>query len=252
MLRTEQREGVLIATLSRPPVNALNGELVSRMAATLKAAIADETIRVVHWRAEGRVFCAGADLALMRKCFQTADGPGEMMEVVRQMQDLFASVEAAPVLSIAELGGTTVGGGLEFALACDLRIAAQDARIGLTEASLGLLPGAGGTQRLTRLCGRGIATRLILGAEVVEGVEAERLGVVNWALPREQLAEFAAATALRLAGVPRVTIAANKSCIALGLLPGEAGFTQELTCTRQLYEDAEIRRRVGAFLDKTK
>jgi len=251
MLKTEQRDGVLVATLSRPPVNALNGELVSRMAATLDAAIADPSIRVVHWRAEGKVFCAGADLALMRKCFQTADGPEEMMAVVRQMQDLFAAVEAAPLLSIAELGGTTVGGGLEFALSCDLRIAAQEAKIGLTEASLGLLPGAGGTQRLTRLCGRGIASRLILGAEVVDGAEAERLGVVNWAVPRQELAEFAASAAARFARAPRVTIAANKRCIALAAQPGQAGFAEELTQTRQLYDDAEIRRRVGAFLDKS-
>jgi len=251
MLKTERQGGIIIATLSRPPVNALNDELVRRIEETLDEAVADKTIRVLLWRSEGKVFCAGADLALMRNCFQTPDGPDAMMVVVRRMQALFARLESAPILSIAELSGSTLGGGFEFALACDLRIAAQEAKMGLTEASLGLLPGAGGTQRLTRLCGHGIATRLIVGAEVVDGIAAERLGLVHWAVPRNGLAEFAADVAGRFAKIPRATVAANKRCIALAGQPGDAGFAEELTSTRQLYDDVEIRRRVSAFLDKT-
>jgi enoyl-CoA hydratase/carnithine racemase len=250
MLKTERRDGIIIATLSRPPVNALNDELVGRIEATLDEAVADEAIRVLHWRSEGKLFCAGADLALMRACFQTPDGPDTMMKVVRRMQALFARLESAPVLSIAELPGAALGGGFELALACDLRIAALEAKVGLPEARLGLLPGAGGTQRLTRLCGRGVATRLIVGAEVLDGAAAERLGLIHWAVPRADLGEFAAGVAERFAQIPRVTVAANKRCIALAVEPGDAGFAEELAGTRRLYDEPEIRRRVAAFLDK--
>jgi enoyl-CoA hydratase/carnithine racemase len=201
-------------------------------------------------RSEGTLFCAGADLALMRACFETPEGPDTMMVVVRRMQALFSRLDSAPVVSIAEMPGAALGGGFELALACDLRIAALEAKVGLPEARLGLLPGAGGTQRLTRLCGRAVATRLILGAEVLDGAAAERLGLVHWAVPRTELAQFAAGVAERFAKVPRTTVAANKRCIALAGQPGEAGFAEELAGTRRLYDEPEIRRRVGAFLDK--
>jgi enoyl-CoA hydratase/carnithine racemase len=91
---------------------------------------------------------------------------------------------------------------------------------------------------------------LILGAEVLDGAAAERLGLVHWAVPRTELAQFAAGVAERFAKVPRTTVAANKRCIALAGQPGEAGFAEELAGTRRLYDEPEIRRRVGAFLDK--
>jgi len=251
MLNTERRGGVLVATLFRPPVNALNDELVGRLEAALDEAVADDAISVLHWRSEAKAFCGGADLALMRACFATPDGPDAMMVVVRRMQALFARIEAAPVVSIAEIAGAAMGGGFELALACDLRIAAIEAKIGLPEARLGLLPGAGGTQRLTRLCGRAVATRLILGAEVLDGAAAERLGLVHWATPRAALAGFAADVAERFARIPRAALAANKRCIALAGEPGEAGFAEELAGTRRLYGDLETRRRVAAFLDKS-
>ena len=89
---------------------------------------------------------------------------------------------------LAEIGGAAMGGGFELALACDLRIAANEAKVGLPEVRLGLIPGAGGTQRLTRLCGPALANRLILGAEVLDGATAAALGVVHWSAPRAELA----------------------------------------------------------------
>ena len=122
--------------------------------------------RVLLIRSSLRIFSAGADLKLMRDCFATEDGPGRMIETVRRMQRLFDRIEALPQVVVAEIGGAAHGGGFELALACDLRVAAESARLGLPEARLGLLPGAGGTQRLSRLAGPGVARRLILMAEV--------------------------------------------------------------------------------------
>lgn len=248
VLTTERCGRVLVVTLARPPVNALNDELIAALDAAVDEACADDTLAVLHLRSEQRVFCAGADLALMRHSLATPQGPQAMTDVVQRMQRLFMRLETAPLVTLAEIGGAALGGGLEMALACDLRVAALDARLGLPEASLGLVPGAGGTQRLTRLCGPGVAKRLILGAEVIDGAQAERLGLVQWARPGAELAACASELAAACAGSPKAALAASKRCIAAASEAQRDGYAEELRETRLLYEDAETRRRVSDFL----
>jgi enoyl-CoA hydratase len=250
MLSVERIGRVAVATLSRPPVNALNDEMLDRLDAVLDEVAADEEVSVLHIRGDQRVFCAGADLALMRTCFATREGADVMVEVVRRMQRLFERIEAAPLVTLAEIGGAALGGGLELALACDLRVAAVEATLGLPEVRLGLVPGAGGTQRLTRLCGRGIASRLILGGEIIDGALAERLGIVQWAQPRERLEEWTRELAARFAGAPRAALAANKRCMAAANSLGREGYAEELANSRRLYNHPETRRRVSEFLSR--
>jgi len=248
MVSTRQVGRVLVATLSRPPVNALDDKLIAELDAVVERAVQDDEVAVLHLRSDQRAFSAGADLALIEACFATPQGPEAMTEVVRHMQRLYWRLESAPLVTLAEIGTTALGGGLELALACDLRVAALEARLGLTEARLGLLPGAGGTQRLTRLCGPGLAKRLILGAEVIDGAEAERLGLVQWARPRDQLAAFASEVAARYAAMPKAALAANKRCIAAATDPERDGYADEISETRTLYDHAETRRKVSDFL----
>jgi len=250
MVLTEQIGRVLVATLSRPPVNALDDKLIAELDAVVERAIQDDDVAVLHLRSDQRVFSAGADLALIEACFATPQGPDAMTDVVRHMQRLYWRLESAPLVTLAEIGTTALGGGLELALACDLRVAALDARLGLPEARLGLLPGGGGTQRLTRLCGPGLAKRLIFGAEVIDGAEAERLGLVQWARPRDQLAAFASEIAARYAAMPKAALAANKRCIAAATDPARDGYADEISETRALYDHAETRRKVSDFLAK--
>jgi enoyl-CoA hydratase len=250
MLSLERIGCVAVATLSRPPVNALNGEILDRLVAVLDEVVADEEVSVLHIRSNQKAFCAGADLALMRSCFATPEGTDVMVEVVRRMQRVFERIEAAPLVTLAEIGGAALGGGLELALACDLRVAALEATLGLPEVRLGLVPGAGGTQRLTRLCGRGIASRLILGGEVIDGALAERLGIVQWAQPRKQLAEWTGELAARFSAAPRAALAANKRCMAAADSLGREGYEQELASSRRLYDHPETRRRVSEFLSR--
>lgn len=250
MVSTRQVGRVLVATLSRPPVNALDDKLIAELDAVVERAIQDDNVAVLHLRSDQRAFSAGADLALIEACFATPQGPEAMTEVVRHMQRLYWRLESAPLVTLAEIGTTALGGGLELALACDLRVAALEARLGLPEARLGLLPGAGGTQRLTRLCGPGLAKRLILGAEVIDGAEAERLGLVQWARPRDQLAAFASEVAARYAAMPKAALAANKRCIAAATDPERDGYADEISETRTLYDHAETRRKVSDFLAK--
>src|SRR5690606_27855875 len=129
-----------------------------------------------------------------------------------------------------------------------LRIGAVEARIGLPEVELGLVPGAGGTQRLARLCGPALARRLILGAETLDGRAAEQCGLLHWAVPGTELAARAQALVDRLARLPRAALAEAKTCIDCATRPGNEGFEHELLSTRRLMTDAETKRRVAAFL----
>jgi len=250
MLALERHGHVLRATLDRPPVNAIDDALLAALEGAVQQAVDDQRISVLHLRSAQRTFCAGADLAYMRDCFDREHGTETMLGMVQRMQRLFARLEAAPLVTLAEIGGAALGGGFELALACDLRIAADEARLGLPEVGLGLLPGAGGTQRLTRLVGTGVARRLILGAETLTGAQAAPLGLVQWALPRAELAAQAEAIVARLAGLPRHALAANKHCIELAAEPGDAGYAEEIQATRRLYDDPETRRRVTNFLNR--
>ena len=251
VLSVERNGPVAVATISRPPANALNDELVSRLEAVLEEVAKDETVSVLHLRTDLKIFCGGADLAFMQTCFSTPEGPDAMLELVRRLQRLFDRMETTPVVLIAEIGGAALGGGMELALACDLRVAANEAKLGLPEVHLGLIPGAGGTQRLARLCGLGVARRLIFGAEVVSGAEAERLGMVTWAQPRAQLAEWTRDLAARMGGMSRAALAAAKSCIAAQGQTGRDGFAEEIAATRRLYFDPDTRRKVSKFLERS-
>jgi enoyl-CoA hydratase/carnithine racemase len=251
-IQTAREGGVFTLTMARGPVNALDDALVDAMEAAISAACADEAIKVLHLRSSCRVFCAGADLALMRQSITTPDGLERMLELVVRMQRLAARLESAPLVTLAELGGAALGGGFEIALACDLRIAAHEARVGLPEAGLGLLAAAGGTQRLTRLVGPGLARRMILGAETVDGEAAQQLGLVQWAVPRAELADAARAHARRIAALPRQALAAAKECIAAGQDCTRDGFAEELAHTRELYQHPDTRQRVADFLARSR
>lgn len=249
MLQLRRRDGVAALTLASAPVNALGTDLVAALNTALGELAADRSVRVLHLRSALRVFCAGADLAEMRANLSTAESVDQQIQAVRRLQTTLRRLEQLPMASVAEVGGAAMGGGLELALACDFRVAAQEARLALPEVELGLIPGAGGTQRLTALCGPGVARRLILGAEVLDGAAAAALGVVHWAVPRADLPAFAAALAARLARMPRAAVAAAKSCMSAQADPGRDGYEEELQATRALLgHEPETRARVEAFL----
>jgi len=245
MIRLAVAGAVAVATLQRPPVNAICEAWVERLREVVREA---RQARVLLVRSGEKAFSAGADLALMRSRFASGAGRAKMVALARKMQRAFAMLEASPLVSIAEIGGAAMGGGLELALACDFRIASAAAKLGLPEARLGLLPGAGGTQRLTRLCGEAIAKRLILGAEAVDGEEAARLGIVQWAVPQEELAARAMKLAQDLASLPAEALAACKRCIAAAGV--KEGYEMELEATGTLLASAETQGRVRAFLEK--
>jgi len=238
-----ERDGTLaIATLARAPVNAINEEWLARLEAVMDG-ISDASVLLL--RSDQKAFCAGADLELMRSRFEAAEGRALMVGLARGMQRVFARLERLPQVTLAEIGGAAMGGGLELALACDLRIAAETARLGLPEVRLGLLPGAGGTQRLPRVAGEAAARRLILGAEVVTGAQAAQLNIVQWAVPAAELAARARALAADIAAMPAAALAEAKRCLGAA-----GGYEREIEATARLLAQDETQARVRAFLEK--
>ena len=247
-LRLEVGGGVARLTLDRPPVNAIGEAWLREFHRCLDALGARADWQLLHLRSAQKAFCAGADLAEMRARLASPAGIDSMVDIAAGMQKLFARIEALPQVTLAEIGGAALGGGLELALACDLRIAANEAKIGLPEVRLGLVPGAGGTQRLPRLAGRATALRLILTGETLDGAGAAALGLVHWALPRSELAARAAQFAARTASSPAEALAACKRCIGAAEDPARDGYAEELAQSRRLYASEATRALVGAFL----
>lgn len=239
---------VAVVTMSRAPVNAINQEWLIEFHKTLDVLQGNYCCAVLLIRSGLSVFSAGADLKLIRSIFPEPDGGSQMVDSIRGFHKLFDRIESLPLVTIAEIGGTALGGGLELALSCDLRLAAGRAKLGLPEARLGLLPGAGGTQRLTWLCGKAVASRLILGGEIISGDLAQQLGVVQWSVPDEDLRQKAMDVAQRVAALAPEALAESKSCIAAAADSSRNGFEEELEATRRLFHSKETRERISAFL----
>jgi enoyl-CoA hydratase/carnithine racemase len=220
-------DGVAQVTLSRPPVNALNGALARELTATFDRARDDDRVRaLVVWGGD-RVFAAGADIKEMEDLDSV-----QMQRYIAAFHDAFSRLEQLPVISVAGVTGYALGGGCELALACDLRICAADAQLGQPEILLGVIPGAGGTQRLPRLVGVGRAKELIYSGRFVGAEEALRIGLVTEVVPKEEVHARATDVARAYASGPTVALAAAKHAIQNGV---EADLTGGLHIERQAF-----------------
>ena len=191
----EAAEGTAKITLNRPKVlNALNAQVLSELGRAFDEARKDETVRVVLVTGSGdKAFAAGADIGELAKL-----GPVTAVETARRGQALTRDMERLGKPVIAMINGFALGGGCELAMACTLRIAADTAKLGQPEVNLGVIPGYGGTQRLTRLVGKGRALDLILTGRMVSAQEALEMGLVNQVVPGAELEAAARKTAAAL------------------------------------------------------
>ena len=246
MIHARHDTAISTITLSRPPVNAIDPDFVTAFHAALDEVEARQPTLVVI-RSDQRCFCAGADLGLIRTCFDEDGGVERMVAYVRTLHRLFDRVEALPAVTLACISGPTLGGGLELALSCDLRIATATAKLGLPEARVGMIPGAGGTQRLPRLAGPGVAARIILSGDVVDGAEAQRLGIVQWAVEESAFEREIARIADRIGGLSREALAASKDCLRAYFDPAVNGFERELQQPLALMRSPDSKQRVARF-----
>jgi enoyl-CoA hydratase/carnithine racemase len=245
-VRLEVDDGVAIVRIDRPPANAIDLQLATELGAAIEeAAASDEVGALVVWGGE-RIFAAGADVKAMVEW-----GPDEVRPSVETLGAACDLLESAPKVSIAAVNGFALGGGLELALGADLRYLADDATIGQPEIKLGVIPGAGGTQRLTRLIGPGRTRDLVYSGRLVQADEAQTLGIADRVLPAAETLPAAVEAARAFAHGPRSALAAAKAAVAAALAPGGAeGIDRERQLFLGLFGSPDQREGMRAFLDK--
>jgi enoyl-CoA hydratase/3-hydroxyacyl-CoA dehydrogenase len=235
--------------LNRPErLNALNMEMIKELSQVLDELEFNDKIRVLIITGTGRAFCAGADIT----AFQGVT-PFLGAVYVRRFQELFNKIELYTKPVIAALNGYTVGGGLELSMACDFRIASELAELGQPEINLGLIPGAGGTQRLPRLIGEGKAKEMIYTGERIPAKEALNLGLVNKVVPHDELLNEARRFALKLSEKPPLSLLAAKYAVKFGLESNLwSGLALESSLFGLLFSTEDFIEGVSAFLEKRK
>jgi enoyl-CoA hydratase len=241
-------DGIAVITVNRPDkLNALNADTVRQLDAVLRRVHEDEAVRVVLLTGAGpKAFVAGADIGELSRM-----GPLDGVAVSREGQATFRFLERMPKPVIAVVNGFALGGGLELALACHMRIASAKAKFGLPEVRLGIIPGYGGTIRLPRLVGRGRATELMLTGEMIDAAEAHRIGLVNRVEEPEALMDAARTLARKI-------IANGPVAIALALESVDRGMSTTLDDAQVLESNlfgllastSDMREGMTAFLEK--
>ncbi len=243
------REGhIATVTVDRPErLNALDTETLRALLRTFDELAQDPSVRAIVLTGAGdRAFIAGADIAEMKD-----KGPAEALTFARLGQAVCSAIESAPQPVIAAINGYALGGGCEVALACDIRLASEQAVLGQPEVTLGVPPGWGGTQRLPRLVGPGLARELIFTGRRVGAEEALRIGLVNAVCPPSELLERARALAADIARNGPVAVRLAKEAIRRGLdVDLEAGLALEAQAFALAFSTADQREGMSAFLEK--
>lgn len=235
--------GCVMVEIDRPPANAFDRRLLEEFEEVLADLSTDNGVKLVIIKGNARFFSAGADIGMLAQSTSASD----MALFAARMQTTFRRLAMGPFVSIAAVEGTATGGGLELALSCDLRVFGANARCGLPEIKLGLIPAAGGTQKLSEICGRSIAARLILTGELIGADEAFRIGVAQYLCPAEAFDETIERLALQVSALPSAALAANKRCLALSR--GADGYLEEILGTEVLHKDCDTRTLIANFVE---
>ena len=245
-VRLEVEDGVGVVHLDRPPANAIDLQVgLELQEVILEAAGRDDVGVLVLWGGS-KIFAAGADIKAMVDW-----SPEEVQPSVDALGVACDLLESIPKISIAAVNGFALGGGLELALGADLRYLASDAKVGQPEIGLGVIPGAGGTQRLTRLVGTGRARDLVYTGRQVPAAEALTLGLAERVIAPGEVFEEAVADARGLARGPREALAAAKSALRAAVeTPGAAGIARERELFLSLFGGPDQREGMSAFLEK--
>lgn len=248
-IKFERRDGVAHVTLNRPEVmNARNRRMREEITEAMTLIRGDATVKVVILTGAGeKSFSAGRDLKeAAREQVGVVAGRQQKLEVGDT--EMIASL-TKPV--IAAINGYALGGGCEMALACDIRVAVEDAKLGLTEVSRGMIPGSGGTQRLSRIVGLGKALEMILTGSVIDAQEAYRIGLVNRVVPRDQLMAAAEAYAQAIVNKAPLAVIFAKEAVRKGFeMPLEDGLRLETDLSALLRTTEDIKEGARAFVEK--
>lgn len=249
-LLIELKDRIRYITINRESkLNALNKATLAELHSVLFDAFHDPSVGGIIITGAGRkAFVAGADIAE----FAGVDAEGGRT-IARQGQTLvFDVIENGSKPVIAAINGFALGGGLELAMACHIRIAADTAKMGLPEVTLGLMPGYGGTQRLTQLVGKGRALEMIMTADMISSAEAYRIGLVNHVVGADELLPKAEEMLRKIMSRAPLAVAAAITCVNAAAKPGTNGFETEIEAFGSCFDTADLQEGIAAFLEKRK
>lgn len=240
-----------VATLKmdNPPANALSEAVMNDLDAAIGAVASDPDVKVIVITAEGRFFVAGADIKMIEKMTD----PSEAEAMAANGQRVFMKIEQLTKPVICAVNGIALGGGTELAMACHMRIASEDAKFGQPEINLAIIPGYGGTQRLTRIVGPSVATELILTGDMIDAEQARAIGLVNKVVPADKLEETTRELAEKIAAKSMPAVAAALRAIGGGL---DVSLVDGLALEAKLFGEqcatADKAEGTRAFLEKRK
>ena len=247
-INTSIHNYIATVTINQPKtLNSLNIKMLDEFEQLIDQLLEDPEVKVTIIRGAGKkAFVAGGDIAAMQPL-----GPLEARKVVDKAQRIFNKIEFGPKVFIAAINGYALGGGCELALACDIRLAASHAKIGLPEISLGIIPGWGGTQRLPRLVGKGKAKELMLTGSMIDAEEAYRIGLVNHVHSAEILMTKAETMAHEIAHKSQFAVGLIKKAVNNGLeMPVDKAFAYEAELFSLCFASADQKEGMQAFLEK--
>ncbi|WP_226667112.1 enoyl-CoA hydratase [Metabacillus litoralis] len=248
-LKVDISNFLAVVTIDNAPANALASGVLKELSKLLDEFENDESVRVIILHGEGRFFSAGADI----KEFVQVSSETEFSKLASNGQELFERVENYGKPIIAAIHGAALGGGLELAMSCHLRLVTEDAKLGLPELQLGIIPGFGGTQRLPKYVGTGRALEMMLTSEPILGLEAVKLGLANHAFPQEKLLEETKALATKFAQKSPKSI---KAVIELLNSPKSVtyqnGMRKEAELFGELFGSDDAKEGISAFIEKRK
>lgn len=245
-----KENGLGIITINRPAkLNALNKATILELHEAFKALDADTTVRVIIITGSGeKAFVAGADIA---EFADFTEDEGEQLAAIGQ-ELLFDLVQNLSTPVIAAINGFALGGGLELAMAAHFRVASDNAKMGLPEVSLGVIPGYGGTQRLPQLVGKGRAMEMIMTAGMINAEEAKACGLVNHVVPQAELLDFTKGIAAKIMKNSPVAIANAIKAVNANYEDGVNGYNTEVRAFGESFGTADFKEGTTAFLEKRK
>ena len=245
----ERKPPIAKITLNRPKVlNAVNEKLVAELGEVVEDIEKDNDIRAVIITGAGRAFAAGADITMFK-----GKNYLDVRKVIEKGKNILAKMEEMGKPFIAALNGLTLGGGCEISMACDIRIASEKARFGQPEINLGLIPGWGGTQRLTRLVGKGMAKKIDLTGDMIGADEAKAIGLVDEVVPADKLEDSVEALAEKLASKPPITVRCVLDAINKGSeMPLKEALSFETDEFLISFASEDAKEGISAFIEKRK
>lgn len=248
-LLVEVENNIATITINRPPVNPLNTQVFNELSDVFSKLDEEDDVRAIVLTGSGeKAFVAGADISEMAGLDLV--GINKMNKVSRSV---FTQIENSTKPVIAALNGMALGGGLELALVCDLRISTEKAKFAFPEVGLGIIPGGGGTQRLPKIVGQGIAKELLYFGEMLDAVRALELGIVNKVVPAEEVIPVAKEWAKKLAQKPPVALQMVKQAVNAGSNTDiESGLIIEAACFGNAFSTEDRKEGLNAFVEKRK